>query len=405
VSAGDERLPIVASGVLDQGEVQPFAAVGASTLAGEGALLDSEHPQRIEGAIIVRQQELGRRLIPHVPSFDSPPGTDWPAWGVREVEERVITESSADRAREDDALPLGLPPEQPSDDGHAGPSVRDELHRLDVTERGTRRAGWAPLQLGGCEGERLYDAHPIRLVFLEEGRLGDYTVHRQQGFDAFLRLLERDRCRALVSAECRVRRWVGSRLAVRGQLRVHRPERAHHRAQLLVGLRHGVGDNARKLAHMREVELEPRMTGEEASECLQIRVGDFGGRHPRIVQREREGDVLGDPLRIELAVGAREVGIYVLEYKGEECFERLGFHLPVLFTLQLVAANWTALANARARAEAVGEAWHRDEPDRVGELHVELPGFGMQRVARGRFGWVHLASIVPSAAWPTGEGG
>jgi len=51
------------------GEVKPFAAVGASALAGEGALLDSEHPQRIEGAIIVRQQELGRRLVPHVPSF------------------------------------------------------------------------------------------------------------------------------------------------------------------------------------------------------------------------------------------------------------------------------------------------------------------------------------------------
>ena len=50
--------------------------------------------------------------------------------------------------------------------GHASPSVRDELHRLDVQSAGTRRDGWAPLRLGGCEGERLYDAHPIRLVFL-----------------------------------------------------------------------------------------------------------------------------------------------------------------------------------------------------------------------------------------------
>jgi hypothetical protein len=49
--------------------------------------------QRIEGAIIVRQQELGRRLVPHVPSFDFAPGTDWPV--VREVEERVMTEFSA----------------------------------------------------------------------------------------------------------------------------------------------------------------------------------------------------------------------------------------------------------------------------------------------------------------------
>jgi hypothetical protein len=27
-------------------------------------------------------------------------------------------------------------------------------------------------------------------------------------------------------------------------------------------------------------------------------------------------------------VGARELGVYVLEYEGEECFERVGFHLP-----------------------------------------------------------------------------
>ena len=39
--------------------------------------------------------------------------------------------------------------------------------------------------------------------------------------------------------------------------------------------------------------------------------------------------------------------------------------------------------------EAVGEAWDRDEP-----------GFATQPVARGRFGCVHLASIVPSAAAP-----
>jgi hypothetical protein len=59
----------------------------------------------------------------------------------------------------------------------------------------------------------------------------------------------------------------------------------------------------------------------------------------------------------------------------------------------------------RARAEAVGEAWDRDEPNRVGELHVELPGFAMQSVARGRFGCVHLRPLFLSAAWPAGEGG
>ena len=112
--ADEEHLSGVASGVLDQGEVQPFAAVRASALAGEGALLDSEHPQRIEGAIIVRQQELGRRLVPHVPSFDFAPGTDWPV--VREVEERVMTESSA-VARRGRPVPRGIPPEQPRDDG------------------------------------------------------------------------------------------------------------------------------------------------------------------------------------------------------------------------------------------------------------------------------------------------
>jgi hypothetical protein len=35
--AGEERVSIVAGGVLDQSEVQPFAAVRASALAGEGA--------------------------------------------------------------------------------------------------------------------------------------------------------------------------------------------------------------------------------------------------------------------------------------------------------------------------------------------------------------------------------
>ena len=71
--ADEEHLSIVAGGVLDQGEVQPFAAVRASALAGEGALLDSEHPQRIEGAIIVRQQELGDAWFPMSPPLISPP--------------------------------------------------------------------------------------------------------------------------------------------------------------------------------------------------------------------------------------------------------------------------------------------------------------------------------------------
>src|SRR4029453_18888135 len=91
----EEHLSIVASGVLDQGEVQPFAAVRASALAGEGALLDAEHPQRVEGAVILRQQQLGRRSVPHASSFDSPPGTDWPGLGGQTGRRTVMTESSA----------------------------------------------------------------------------------------------------------------------------------------------------------------------------------------------------------------------------------------------------------------------------------------------------------------------
>ena len=66
---------------LDQGEVQPFAAVRACALAGEGSLLDAEHPQRVEGAVVFRQQQVGRCSVPHFPPLISPPGTDWPGLG------------------------------------------------------------------------------------------------------------------------------------------------------------------------------------------------------------------------------------------------------------------------------------------------------------------------------------
>jgi len=51
VPADEERLSFVAGGIFDQGEVQPFEALRTSTLAREGALLDSEHPQRVEGVV------------------------------------------------------------------------------------------------------------------------------------------------------------------------------------------------------------------------------------------------------------------------------------------------------------------------------------------------------------------
>ena len=85
---------------LDQGEVQPFAAVRACALAGEGSLLDAEHPQRVEGAVVFRQQQLGRCSVPHVPPLISPPGTDWPGLGQR-GRRTVMTERLAFAALED----------------------------------------------------------------------------------------------------------------------------------------------------------------------------------------------------------------------------------------------------------------------------------------------------------------
>jgi hypothetical protein len=53
VPADEERLSFVAGGIFDQGEVQPFEALRTSTLAREGSPLDSEHPQRVEGVVIL----------------------------------------------------------------------------------------------------------------------------------------------------------------------------------------------------------------------------------------------------------------------------------------------------------------------------------------------------------------
>jgi hypothetical protein len=89
VLAGKEHLSIVASGVLDQGEVQPFAAVRASALAGEGALLDAEHHNalKVRSFSASNSSEDAPFLMP--PPLISPPGTDWPSLGVREVDERL----------------------------------------------------------------------------------------------------------------------------------------------------------------------------------------------------------------------------------------------------------------------------------------------------------------------------
>ena len=101
----------------------------------------------------------------------------------------------------------------------------------------------------------------------------------------------------------------------------------HGRAKLVVRFRHRIGDHPRKLRHARELELERRPLAEEHAQSLEVTVADFGCRQPRVVKRERERNVLRNPLRIQRPVRQRQLRIHMLEHKRDGRLQRSGFHV------------------------------------------------------------------------------
>jgi hypothetical protein len=91
---------------------------------------------------------------------------------------------------------------------------------------------------------------------------------------------------------------------------------------LVVGFGHRVGDDAGKLGDAGQRELERRTLCEERTQPPQLVVGDDGGGQPRIQERDREGDLLRDPLRVELPMRSRKLCADVLEREGDRRFER-----------------------------------------------------------------------------------
>jgi hypothetical protein len=172
------------------------------------------------------------------------------------------------------------------------------------------------------ERKRLADAHAVELVLFLQHCLADEAIHREQRLDARLRLLERRVDRVRVARERRVRRRVGIGAAIGRELRVQRPERAHRRTQLVVWLGYGVGDGLRKLGDAGQRELERRALREERTQLFQVVLGNDAGRQPWVKERDRERDVLRDPLRVELAMRARELRAYVLERESDRRLKR-----------------------------------------------------------------------------------
>src|SRR4029079_5646743 len=118
----------------------------------------------------------------------------------------------------------------------------------------------------------------------------------------------------------RCRREPGS--SVRRQLRVERPEASHRHTKRLVGLRLRIRDHPREFRHPNELELEWPAFGEVGAHALEVGFRHLGGRHPGVMQSQRDGNRLGDPLGIELSVRLGQFGIAVLEVERDRGLER-----------------------------------------------------------------------------------
>jgi hypothetical protein len=164
----------------------------------------------------------------------------------------------------------------------------------------------------------LSDTEAIALRLLHQRRLADLAAHRKQRLDALSGPFERDRVVTLQAAQRGVWWRVASRASVRRILRIERPERAHRRSELVVRFRHGVRDEPRELGHADKIELEPRSAGKEGAEPVHVLRGDRVARDPRVQERERERDLLGYPLGIQLPMGLREGGVDVFEDQRDE---------------------------------------------------------------------------------------
>src|SRR5919109_1510408 len=87
--------------------------------------------------------------------------------------------------------------------------------------RGTRRSL-------GPEPERLPEAPAVRLELLHECDLGDPEAGGEQPVEPLLDAAAVARRVVTLPRQRRVRRWICAGLAVRRELRVPAPERAHH---------------------------------------------------------------------------------------------------------------------------------------------------------------------------------
>jgi hypothetical protein len=171
-----------------------------------------------------------------------------------------------------------------------------------------------------AEGERLADPHAIGFVLLLECRLRDDAAHGKEWLDARPRPFKGRVVWVCVARESRVRRWIRPGLAVGRALRVQIPKGAHRRAQILIGLRRSVGDDAWKLRNVSQLELESRAAREERPQSVEVLLGDLRRRQPRVEKREREGNVLRNPLRVEVTMCAGQRRVDVLEDERDRSF-------------------------------------------------------------------------------------
>ena len=117
-------------------------------------------------------------------------------------------------------------------------------------------------------------------------------------------------------------RRVGAGTPVRWTLRVEGPEGSHRRTEVVVRPWDRVGDEAGELGDLGQIECERRTPGEERPELFDLAGTEVRGRKPRVQQRQREGDVLRDPFRIQLAVRFRKRWVAAFEHERNHGLER-----------------------------------------------------------------------------------
>ena len=79
---------------------------------------------------------------------------------------------------------------------------------------------------------------------------------------------------------------------------------SHHRSEFVVGIGHYLRDDAGGLRDARELELENRKLREVCAKTFDVGLCHLRGRKPGIEERERERNLLRDPLWVKLAMRA-----------------------------------------------------------------------------------------------------